>query len=414
MSARRSGRARHGDSGSRDEVQRETSSDFAQDSPEQDDRASGRAARKGAVAKPQREFDMPAGWRSSRRSTKSGKKTRREFKADAMRDRLTDAVNRTQRGARTAVWLTAWIVGGTAALVLLLFILVLSINGLARWNAQRVARSANSSEARLEKAKDNLLLIGLDANNHASGFLVLRVNNKDEAIYGIAVPDGAFIEVPGQGFERVGDSWNAGADVSLDAVSNFFAVPFEWYATVDYEIYQTAVKNQTLSGVMDQVTKTNLTDEDADRFGEAFDSTPVSKVALVPMPVKPMNLGDQTYLEPQRAEIADLVKTWWGVDIGAEDAITRVILYNGAGVPGIAGEAAQQLIRAGYRVVDTKNADKFNYAETQVIVQNGSADAADGVVEALKVGKVSQQPADQEIADIIIIIGKDYKPPTTP
>jgi hypothetical protein len=331
-----------------------------------------------------------------------------------MRDRLAQAADRTGRGVRTAAWLAAWIVGGTAALVLTLFILVLSINGLARWNAQRAAENANSSEARLEKAKDNLLLIGLDANNDAKGFLVLRVNENDDAIYGIAVPDGAFIEVPGQGFERVGDSWKAGADVSLDAVSNFFAVPFEWYATVDYEIYQTAVKNQTLVGVMEQAKDTNLSDEDAGRFGEAFDSTPVSKVALVPMPVKPMNLGDQTYLEPQRAEIADLVKTWWGVDIGAEDSITRVILYNGAGVPGIAGEAAQQLIRAGYRVVDTKNADHFNYTETQVIVQNGSVDAADGVLDALKVGKVSQQPADQEIADIIVIIGKDYKPPTTP
>ncbi|MHB9002991.1 MAG: LytR C-terminal domain-containing protein [Coriobacteriia bacterium] len=354
------------------------------------------------------------GWRTSRRSNKAGKKVRRAHKADVMRDRLADAADRTQRGVRTAAWLTAWTAGGIVALVLTLFLLVLAINGLVRWNAQRVARTENSSQARLEKAKDNLLLIGLDANDHASGFLVLRVNARDEAIYGIAVPDGAFIEVPGQGFERVGDSWDAGPDVSLDAMSNFFAVPFEWYATVDYEIYQTALKNQTMAGVMDQATDTNLSDDDAERFGEAFDSTPVSKVALVPMPVKPMSLGDQTYLEPQRAEIADLVKTWWGVDIGAEDSITRVILYNGAGVPGIAGLAAQQLIRAGYRVVDTKNADNFNYTETQVVVQNGSVDAADGVLEALQVGKVSQQPADQEIADIIIIIGKDYKPPTTP
>ncbi|MBU4555860.1 MAG: LytR C-terminal domain-containing protein, partial [Actinobacteria bacterium] len=126
---------------------------------------------------------------------------------------------------------------------------------------------------------------------------------------------------------------------------------------------------------------------------------------------KPINLGEQTYFEPQRAEIADLVKTWWGVDIGVEDNVTRVIVYNGAGVPGIAGLAAQQLIRAGYRVVDTQNADTFGYATTKVIVQNGSLSSADGLVKTLGVGDVSQKAADQQVADIIVIIGKDYVPP---
>jgi hypothetical protein len=47
---------------------------------------------------------------------------------------------------------------------------------------------------------------------------------------------------------------------------------------------------------------------------------PVANVALVPMPVKPVNVGDQTYFEPQRDEIADLVEaSWWGVTIDAED-----------------------------------------------------------------------------------------------
>lgn len=351
------------------------------------------------------------GWRTTRRSTKAGKKTRREVKLDVLRDRVTNAADRTQRGVKTAVWLTGWIVGGTVAAVILLLVLALTINGLARWNARRVAEKADSPAARLERAKDNLLVIGLDENGKAAGFLVLRLNGEEQAVYGIAVPDGAFIEVPGQGFERIGDSWIAGPDVSLDAVSNFFSVPFEWYVSVDYEIYQTAVKNQTMARALDQVKDTNLSDEDRQRFAEAFDVIPSEKVALVPMPVKSTNLGDQTYLEPQRAEIADLVKTWWGVDIGAEDHITRVIVYNGAGVPGIAGEAAQQLIRAGYRVVDTKNADNFGYATTKIIVQNGGVEAAEKIVETLKVGTITQQPADQEIADLIVIIGKDYQAP---
>jgi hypothetical protein len=59
------------------------------------------------------------------------------------------------------------------------------------------------------------------------------------------------------------------------------------------------------------------------------------------------------------------------VTIGSEDGATvRVIVYNGSGEPGVAGEAAQVLIRRGYRVVDTKNADNFDYDTTQIVVQS--------------------------------------------
>jgi len=353
-----------------------------------------------------------AGWRTTRRGSKAGKKMRREVKINQTREKISVTADRTKRGAKTAAWLTGWVVGGIAAAIILLLVVALSVNGIARWNAKRIAAEKNSPEARLARARDNLLLIGLDENGRAKGFLAIKTAGDQKAAYGIAIPDGAFIEVPGQGFERIGDSWVAGPDVSLDAVSNFFSVPFEWYASIDNEIYQTAMQTQSLAGVMDAVKSSNLSEEDKARFSEAFKAIPTENVALVPMPVKPINLGDQTYFEPQRAEIADLVKTWWGVDIGAEDAVTRVILYNGAGVPGIAGAAAQQLIRAGYRVVDTKNADNFGYAKTKIVVQNGPTSAADGIVKTLGVGEVSQKTGDQQVADVIVIIGKDYVPPS--
>lgn len=355
--------------------------------------------------------EVGSGWRTSRRGSKAGKKLRREVKVAETREKISVTADRTKRSVKTAAWLAAWIAGGLVAVVVLLLVLSLAVNGIARWNARRVADAANSPEARIERARDNLLLIGLDEKGRANGFLAIKIAGDQKAVYGIAIPDGAFIEVPGQGFERIGDSWVAGSDVSLDAVSNFFSVPFEWYATTDFELYQTAMQSQSLAGVMDEVKESNLSDEDKQRFADAFDAISTENVALVPMPVKPINLGDQTYFEPQRAEIADLVKTWWGVDIGAEDGIVRVIVYNGAGVPGIAGSAAQQLIRSGYRVVDTKNADRFDYATTKVIVQNGSASSAQGIVKTLGVGEVSQKPADQQVADIIVIIGKDYVPP---
>ncbi len=99
------------------------------------------------------------------------------------------------------------------------------------------------------------------------------------------------------------------------------------------------------------------------------------------------------------------------MDASKAAATTRVILYNGAGTPGVAGEAAQQLIRGGFRVVDTKNADNFNYAKTKIVVQRGDVKQGDEIARILGVGTVEQQPSEQDVADVIVIIGKDYKPP---
>jgi len=356
--------------------------------------------------------EMPSGWRTSRRGSKAAKKARKDIKRHVRKEAVERVATRTKRTVRDVAYLTGLGIAGLLAVVAVLYVLALGINGLARWNAERLARAEDSPEAQAEKAKDNLLLIAVDGDR-ATGFLALRHDAEAEQIYGIAIPDGAFIEVPGQGFERVGDSYAAGTDVSLAAVSNFFTVPFHTYAVIDSEIYQSVMTNLSLVGVAAQFDDTNLEDDARERWSRAFDGTSVENIALVPMPVKAINLGNETYFEPQRAEVADLLESWWGVTIGDTEQVVRVIVYNGSGTPGIAGEAAQALIRGGFRVVDTKNADTFDYATTQIVVQNGDESTAAGITDILGVGEVTVQPADQQVADVIIIIGADYSPPGT-
>ena len=256
-----------------------------------------------------------------------------------------------------------------------------------------------------------MLVIGVQ-DGKATGFLALRVDSKGDQIFGIAIPDGAFIEVPGQGFERIGESYADGAEVSLSAISNYLTVPFHTYVTVPAAVYSDALKNQSLAALGSSVASSSLSPDDLESLKGDFKTISQSNTAIVPLPVKPIKLGNQTYFEPQRAEVADLLKSWWGVDASKAAAVTRVILYNGAGTPGIAGDAAQQLIRAGLRVVDTKNADNFNYPTTKIIVQKGDVKQGELIAKTLGVGTVEQQPSDQDVADVIVIIGKDYKPPT--
>jgi hypothetical protein len=81
------------------------------------------------------------------------------------------------------------------------------------------------------------------------------------------------------------------------------------------------------------------------------------------------------------------------------------------GTPGIAGIAARELIKQGMQVVETRNADRFDYAKTLVVVQNGDAQQGQLVRDALGVGEVVDQPSTQDVADVIVIIGADYTPP---
>jgi hypothetical protein len=162
---------------------------------------------------------------------------------------------------------------------------------------------------------------------------------------------------------------------------------------------------------MANVQTTDLSDADRERIAAFIGKVSGDRTALVPLPVKPIDLGGQTFFEPQRDQIADLLLQWWDVKLGAEDSAVRVIIYNGAGTPGIAGAAAQQLIAAGMRVVDTKNADRFDYDTTMIVVQSGDMTEGEQVRAALGAGEVSDSPSEQDVADVIVIIGQDYVPP---
>jgi hypothetical protein len=347
------------------------------------------------------------GYRTSRRSSRSGKKARKAEKAGRARTRVGEGVGRAAallaRMLKTA--------GGVTVIVLALlagvYLLAIGINSFARWNAQRLATQALSIE---ELAKDNLLIIGVDAGQ-ATGFTALKAERPNKRVLGIAIPAGAFVEVPGQGFERIAESYLLGPAVSKDAVTNYLGVPFQRYVVVDDGAYQSLLKNQDVGQILDRAVKTDLPDAEKAEFRAYFTSVKPKDVWIVPLPVKAVSVGDQQYFEPQRDQVADLLLQWWGVRADQRKSSPRVIVYNGVGTPGIAGKAAQQLIRKGFQVVDSGNAPEFGYKTTLVLLYHGTEADAKGVRDTLGVGEIKVQSAPQAIADIIVIIGEDYQPP---
>jgi hypothetical protein len=355
-----------------------------------------------SARKPAEADSRELGYRAGRRRSKVAKKTKSAAKVDRAKDSV-------RQGARTVRrWLMVGGLGAVALVVaaLVMLLLITGVNSLARWYAKRNADEA-ARIAATEKLKENVLFIGVQGKQ-ATGFLALRVDRKGGRVFGLAIPDGAFVEVPGQGFEKIGDSYKAGPRISMAAVANYLSVPFERYAVVSAETYSSALKKQSVGGLMANVSDTNLDPAERAELAKALAGVSSKNVGIAPLPVRPVSVGALLYYEPQRDQIADLLYSWWGVRFGQGKQPFRVILYNGAGAPGIAGVAAEQLIKAGFRVVDTGNADRFDYKTTQIVVYRGTDEDVRKLREVLGTGDVARKSPDQNITDAIIIIGKDF------
>jgi hypothetical protein len=345
------------------------------------------------------------GYRASRRSSKVAKKVRRKQKFGRLRSAFSALVARVGRSVAVGV-----VAIGTVALAgAILWGGIAGINAGARWYVKRRADEMARATMR-EKVRENLLVIGV-AEKQATGFLAMRIDRKTSRVFGIAIPEGAFVEVPGQGFERIGDSYKAGPEVSMSAVSNYLSVPFDYYVVVPDDVYKDMLKRQSVTAVVAASSASNLGKAERRELDSTLRAVPGKNIGLAPLPVRSISIGSSTYYEPQRDQIADLLFSWWGVKFGSGKQALRLIIYNGSGSPGIGGSAARQLIRAGFRVVDTGNADRFDYATTQIVVFRGDPGEALRIRDILGAGAVVRKPADQNITDVIVVIGRDYRPP---
>jgi hypothetical protein len=368
---------------------------------------------RGALPRTQPDPDaVPAiapGYRTSKRTSRVGKQRRRSEKVARARQGVTERVSRIgSRAGRVATWFGFGLVALVGA-ALILWGVAIGVNSAVRWNERRIA-AGESARMRALNAKENVLVIGVQSGR-AVGFLALKAERSGKRVLGLAIPDGAYVEVPGQGFERIGTSFEASPDVSKDAVSNYLGVPFERYVEVTAQVYQNLMKTQAVAKLLDGVAKSDLKPAETEELKAFLATVKAKDVWLVPLPVRQVAVGDQRFFEPQREQVADLLLSWWGVKADATKQASRVIVFNGTGSPGVAGKAAQQLIRAEFRVVDSRNADNFDYKRTQILLYHGNKADAMRIHDILGVGDIREVDAPQGITDIIVVIGHDYVPP---
>jgi hypothetical protein len=133
------------------------------------------------------------------------------------------------------------------------------------------------------------------------------------------------------------------------------------------------------------------------------------------LPVVPIGSGDEASFRPDTERVEQLVRERLAASVptGGGVGATTLEIRNGNGTPGIGQDVAQRLIPRGFRVVLTGNADRFDHPATRILVYSDDPStraAAEEVRDALGVGRIERSEVPQGVAQITILVGRDFPP----
>lgn len=316
---------------------------------------------------------------------------------------------RGRRIRREAVW---WVVGAAVILVVLGVAYRAGGTGFTALTGWWEARQAERAARGVNRPAD-LVVIGVEkakSTKVATALSLIQVVPAEKKVRGISVPGDTFLEVPGQGFERAAEALRGGPEAAVATIHNLFGVPVEHYVVLDVADYKALTEQGSAKALLERPLSSDLSEEEKTRLSRVLAAVPAGDALVVPLPVKTIAIGDDVYFEPQKAQVADVLKSWWGVAESDAQRPLRIKILNGVGTPGIAGVAARPLIKAGFRVVDTSNAARFDHKRTKIISYRATKQQLDRIVKLLGVGAVEHSQLAQDVVDVVIVVGADYKP----
>jgi hypothetical protein len=127
------------------------------------------------------------------------------------------------------------------------------------------------------------------------------------------------------------------------------------------------------------------------------------------LPVEDVGSGLAT---PDEEAVAELVEEAF-VPTGSEEKV-RLVVLNGNGVPGIGEHVARMLVPEGFKLVASENAASFDQEETRIVATSRDfLDDAHRAQRLLGVGKVYLGTQPTYLADVFVIVGKDFMPDDT-
>ena len=272
----------------------------------------------------------------------------------------------------------------------------------------------------------------------------------------LVVPTNIIVSVPGHGDGPLADAIAAGAKVTETTVANLLGLPFHQHGVLTPESLEAfgddvgaiAVDLGTRVTVEDRVVGPGVetlsgeevvayldgTDDPLEvtlRFEEvltgivrAAGTNPgalqravedasdgfAAAVAKVPpetvieeLPIKDAGGGIGSMDKPRAEELIGQLFS------KPTDQVASVVLLNGNGVPGIGASLAERIVPSGFRVVVSTNARSFDFETTQIVVRDEKLmDIGRRLRSLLGVGQVSVGEASTGLADITVLIGRDF------
>lgn len=152
---------------------------------------------------------------------------------------------------------------------------------------------------------------------------------------------------------------------------------------------------------------TNLPLDKALRLSGSLGQVDLEHMETLVLPGSAQVIGGASYWVPDEAGIKEAVNR---VLLGRHNMVNVVVL-NGNGVSGSAARAASRLREEDLYVSRIGNADRYNYAETEVIPLTGKGEAAEKIATILggRVAVDARVPptVDTTGVDVVVIVGRE-------
>ncbi|WP_052668943.1 LCP family protein [Nitriliruptor alkaliphilus] len=137
------------------------------------------------------------------------------------------------------------------------------------------------------------------------------------------------------------------------------------------------------------------------------------QVTTLTLYVSPLGTGTEDAYRANAERVATLVDDHLAAskpDPGVAGGRSLQVL-NGNGMPGVGALVAEVLQPAGYRVLLTGNADRFDHRITRILVYDEEPEtlaAARDVRDRLGVGEIERSGTPQSVVDLTIVVGLDF------
>jgi LCP family protein required for cell wall assembly len=179
---------------------------------------------------------------------------------------------------------------------------------------------------------------------------------------------------------------------------------------VDRGVRNPVTLDNLVDAALETVTVDDLlTGEDIVDLGRRFRGFDPAKLELFTLPVADGTIGGAAILRLRDDEAQPILDLFRGTDASAitPDGV-RVLVLNGSGRPGQAGEASDALVAAGFTSAGTGEADSFDHPRTVVRYTAGQGAAADLVARYLTAGADLEEVSGSLGADVVVVTGADY------